>query len=41
MKKLFTILVSLIVTASVYSQTYEVNKFYPELGGVCYRSYWR
>lgn len=33
MKKLFTILVSLLVTASVYSQTYEVNKFYPELGG--------
>ena len=33
MKKLFTILVSLLVTVSVYSQTYEVNKFYPELGG--------
>ena len=33
MKKLFIILVSLLVTASVYSQTYEVNKFYPELGG--------
>ena len=33
MKKLFTILVSLLVTASVYSQTYEGNKFYPELGG--------
>jgi len=33
MKKLFTILVGLLVTASVYSQTYEGNKFYPELGG--------
>ena len=32
MKKLFIILVSLLVTVSVYSQTYEVNKFYPELG---------
>ena len=30
MKKLLTILVGLLVTASVYSQTYEVNKFYPE-----------
>ena len=33
MKKLFTILVSLLVTASVYSQTYNVNTFYGELGG--------
>ena len=33
MKKLFTILVSLLVTASVYSQTYNVNTFYAELGG--------
>ena len=33
MKKLFTILVSLLVTASVYSQTYKVNTFYAELGG--------
>ena len=33
MKKLFTILVGLLVTASVYSQTYNVNTFYAELGG--------
>ena len=33
MKKLFTFLVSLLVTASVYSQTYNVNTFYAELGG--------
>jgi len=33
MKKLFTFLVSLLVTASVYSQTYKVNTFYAELGG--------
>ena len=33
MKKTFTILVSLLVTASVYSQTYNVNTFYAELGG--------
>ena len=33
MKKLFIILVSLLVTASVYSQTYNVNTFYAELGG--------
>ena len=33
MKKLFTILVGLLVTASVYSQTYNINTFYPELGG--------
>ena len=33
MKKLFIILVSLLVTASVYSQTYKVNTFYAELGG--------
>ena len=33
MKKLFTILVSLLVTASVYSQTYKVNTEYAELGG--------
>ena len=33
MKKLFIILVSLLVTASVYSQTYDVNTFYAELGG--------
>ena len=33
MKKLFTILVSLLVTASVYSQTYNVNTYYAELGG--------
>lgn len=33
MKKLFTILVSLLVSASVYSQTYNVNTFYAELGG--------
>ena len=33
MKKLFTILVGLLVTASVYSQTYKVNTFYAELGG--------
>jgi hypothetical protein len=32
-KKIFTILVSLLVTASVYSQTYNVNTFYAELGG--------
>ena len=33
MKKLFTLLVSLLVSASVYSQTYNVNTFYAELGG--------
>ena len=33
MKKTFTILVSLLATASVYSQTYNVNTFYAELGG--------
>ena len=33
MKKLFTILVGLLVTASVYSQTYNVNAFHAELGG--------
>ncbi|CAI8383035.1 MAG: Uncharacterised protein [Flavobacterium sp. SCGC AAA160-P02] len=33
MKKLFTILVSILVTASVYSQTYKVNTYYSELGG--------
>ena len=33
MKKLFIILVGLLVTASVYSQTYNVNTFYAELGG--------
>ena len=33
MKKLFTILVGLLVTASVYSQTYNVNAIHAELGG--------
>ena len=39
MKKLFTILVSLLVTASVYSQTYKIDTYYPELGGYVIQFY--